>query len=74
VPYSQQWDLASEHQFTGNFCVSTAYVGNKGTHLYAQTAALNALDPKLLSMGSELYDQFGPNDAAVDGVPAPYPG
>jgi hypothetical protein len=74
VPYTSQWDLAIEHQFTSNFYVSTAYVGNKGSHLYSLTAAPNALNPSLLSMGSQLYDQFGPTSTAVDGVPAPYSG
>jgi hypothetical protein len=74
IPYSQQWDLAIEHQFTNDFYVSTAYVGNKGTHLYSRNDAPNALNPSLLSMGNALYDQFGPNDTALDGVPAPYAG
>ena len=74
IPYSQQWDLAVENQFTNNFYVSAAYVGNKGTRLYSATAPLGALNPSLLSMGAQLYDQFGPTDTAVDGVPAPYSG
>jgi hypothetical protein len=74
VPYSQEWDLALEHQFTGNFYVSGAYVGNKGTRLYSATAPLNALNPSLLSMGSKLYDTFGAGDTVVDGVAAPYSG
>ena len=74
LPYSQQWNLTIEHQFTDNFYISAGYVGNKGTRLYSRTAAMNALDPKLLSMGSKLYDQFGPNDTAVDGIAAPYAG
>jgi hypothetical protein len=74
LPYSQQWNLTVEHQFTDNFYVSAAYVGNKGTRLYSRTAALNALNPSLLSLGSKLYDQFGPNDTSVDGIAAPYAG
>ncbi len=74
IPNSQQWDLTIERQVTSNFMVSTAYTGNKGTHLYSRNAAPNALNPSLLSMGNSLYDQFGPNDTEVDGVPAPYAG
>jgi Carboxypeptidase regulatory-like domain len=74
LPYSQEWNLNVEHRFTNSFYVSAAYVGNKGTRLYTETAALNALNPSLLSMGSKLNDQFGPTDTVVDGVSAPYPG
>ncbi|HMD85839.1 MAG TPA: carboxypeptidase regulatory-like domain-containing protein [Terriglobia bacterium] len=74
LPYAQQWNLTVEHQFTPNFYVSAAYVGNKGTRLPSAVVALNALNPSLLSMGSQLFDQFAPGDTAVDGVNAPYAG
>ncbi len=76
LPYSQQWNLTIEHQFTENFYISTAYVGNKGTRLASQIVPLNALDPKLISMGSKLFDQFTPSSGqtSLDGVPIPYPG
>jgi carboxypeptidase family protein len=74
LPYSQQWNLTIEHEFTNNSYISAAYVGNKGTRLPSRTAPINALNPSLLSMGQKLYDTFGPNDTSVDGVPAPYPG
>jgi hypothetical protein len=76
LPYSQQWNLTIEHQFTENFYISTAYVGNKGTRLPSTELPLNALDPKYLSMGSKLFDQFTPNSGqtSLDGVSIPYPG
>lgn len=74
LAYSQQWNLTIEHQFTNNFYISAGYVGNKGTRLPSTMIPLNALDPKLLSMGSKLYDQFKPGDTQVDGVPLPYQG
>jgi hypothetical protein len=72
--YAQQWNLTLEHQFTENFYVSAAYVGNKGTRLASVTAPLNALDPKYLSMGAQLYDEFQPGDTELHGVPIPYDG
>jgi hypothetical protein len=54
--------------------VSVAYVANKGTRLPSQNLPINALNPTLLSLGGRLTDQFGPNDAVVDGVAAPYAG
>jgi hypothetical protein len=74
LPYSQQWNLSIEHQFTSDFYISTAYVGNKGTRLLSQNVPLNALDPKLLSMGQALFDEFQPGQTSLDGVPTPYPG
>lgn len=73
-PYAQQWNFTIEHQFTGNFYFDVAYVGNKGTRLPSRTVPINALDPKYLSMGQQLYDGFGSTDASMDGVPAPYAG
>jgi hypothetical protein len=73
LPYSQQWNLTVEHQFTTNFYVNAAYIGNKGTHLLSNVAPLNALNPSLLtSMGQELFDQFSPGQGTLDGVAAPY--
>ncbi len=72
-PYAQQWNLTIEHQFNNNAYFNLAYVGNKGTRLPSQTVPINAIDPKYLSMGQQLYDEFT-SDAPVDGVPAPYPG
>ena len=76
LPYSQQWNLTIEHQFTENFYISTAYVANKGTRLASSELPLNALDPRLQSMGPKLLDQFTPGSGqtSLDGVPIPYPG
>jgi len=74
LAYTQQWNLTIEHQLTSDMYISAGYVGNKGTRLVSQTAALNALDPRYLSMGNQLYDEFQPGDTMVDGVPLPYPG
>jgi hypothetical protein len=73
LPYSQQWNLTVEHQFKHEFMVSAGYVANKGTRLLSHEAGINALDPKYLSMGQMLYDQFQPGQTELDGVPAPFP-
>ncbi|MFB3924256.1 MAG: carboxypeptidase regulatory-like domain-containing protein [Terriglobia bacterium] len=74
LSYSQQWNLTVEHQLTNDTYLSVGYVGNKGTRLLSQNAPLNALDPRYLSMGNQLYDEFQPGDTMVDGVPLPYTG
>jgi hypothetical protein len=74
LPNTQQWNLTVERQFTTDFSVDAAYVGNKGTRLPSQTDPLNTLNPSLLSMGPALYDQFTPGMTSLDGVSIPYAG
>lgn len=73
-PRAQQWNLSVDHQFTQNFHMSVAYVGNHGARLLSQLAPLNALNPSLLSMGAQLFDQFQPGQTTLDGVSIPYAG
>lgn len=73
-PYSQQYNLTVEHQFTPSTYISAAYVGSKGTHLLSGFNPLNALNPKYLSLGPKLYDTFQPGGpTTVDGVNEPFP-
>jgi hypothetical protein len=72
LSYSQQWNLSIERQVGGDILASVAYVGNKGTRLPSRLVAINALDPKYLSMGDALYDEFEPGQASLHGVAAPY--
>jgi len=74
LPYSQQWNLTVEHQFTDRNYVSASYVGTKGTRLLSQIAPINVADPRFLSLGAHLNDQFQPGDTQVDGIPVPFPG
>jgi hypothetical protein len=73
LPYTQQWNLTVEHQFTGRDYVAASYVGTKGTRLLSHIAPLNVVNPSFLSMGAQLNDQFQPGDTQVDGVPLPFP-
>jgi hypothetical protein len=73
--YAQQWNLSIEHQITTNFTLSTSYVGNKGTRLPSRMAALNALNPALLSVfGNQLLDEFEEGQTSLHGVSIPYAG
>ena len=64
--------MVIERQITNSIHTSVGYTGNKGTHLYSTIAAVNVLNPGLLSMGSKLNDQFSTTDTTLDGVAAPY--
>src|SRR6266446_2824338 len=73
-PRSQQWNLTVDREIAKGFMVGLAYVGNRSTHLPSNNDPLNALDPKLLSLGNQLYDEFQPGDTSLHGVPLPYAG
>lgn len=74
LPYSEQWNLTVEHQFTPNDYVSAGYIGNRANRLFSQLNPLNALNPKYLALGPQLYDTFQPGGpTTVDGVNAPFP-
>jgi hypothetical protein len=74
LPTAQQWNLTIEHQFTPNFYINAAYIANRGTHLISFMDPLNALNPSLLSMGSQLNDIFASGQTSLDGVKSPYAG
>jgi len=73
-PYAQQWNLTIEREVTKDAYFTVAYVANKGTRLPSAVAAVNALDPSLLSLGPTLYENFAPGQTSLNGIPAPYPG
>jgi hypothetical protein len=73
-PRSQQWNLTVDRELAKGFMVGLAYVGSHGTHMPSNNDPLNALDPKLLSLGNQLYDEFQPGQTSLHGVPIPYAG
>ena len=74
LPRAYQWNMTVEHQFTDNFYINAAYIGNHGLRLTSELDPINALNPSYLSMGNALYDQFAPGQTTLDGVNAPYAG
>ena len=73
LPYTQQWNLTIERQFTDRDYVTASYVGTKGTRLLSHNDPINIDNPRFLSMGAKLNDDFQPGDTEVDGVPLPFP-
>ena len=76
----QTWNLDIQRQITSNLFVSVAYVGSKGTHLPALNIIPNQVNPKYLSLGSDLglnvtclTSGTCPNAIAA-GVTVPYAG
>ena len=47
LPYTQQWNLTVEHQFTDRDYVSASYVGTKGTRLLSHIDPTNVVNPSL---------------------------
>jgi carboxypeptidase family protein len=71
---AQQWNVTVDRQLSPGFTVSLAYVGSHGTRVFSNNLPLNALDPRYLSLGEALYDEFQPGDTSLHGVPVPYDG
>ncbi len=77
---TQTWNLDVQRQITSNLFLSVAYVGSKGTHLPALNIIPNQVNPKYLSLGSDLTMNVTcltlgtcPNAVAA-GVTVPYSG
>ncbi len=73
-PRSQQWNLTVDRELSAGFTVGLAYVGSHGTRVPSSNEPLNTLDPRYLSLGSQLFDEFQPGQASLHGVPLPYDG
>ena len=73
-PRSHQWNLTVDREISKGFSMGLAYVGSRGSHLPSNNDPLNALDPALLSRGSQLYDEFQEGQTSLHGVAEPYPG
>ena len=73
-PRSQQWNLTVDREISRGFSIGLAYVGNRSTHLPSNNDPLNVLNPSLLSLGSQLNDEFQPGQTSLHGFPVPYPG
>ena len=74
LPYAGQWNLTVGRELGGNTYIDVSYVGTKGTRLLSQLHPISTLDPKLLSLGAQLYDTFQSGQTSLDGVTAPFPG
>jgi len=72
--YSHQWNVTVERELLRQMSLSVAYVGTAGRRLPSSIDADNAIDPKFLSMGRQLYDEFHPGMTSLDGVALPYAG
>ena len=59
-PYSHQWNITVDRELGRNLSLSVAYVGSAGRRLPSSIDPLNAIDPRFLSMGNALYDEFTP--------------
>ncbi len=73
-PYSHQWNITVDRELGRDLSVSVAYVGSAGRRLPSSIDPLNAIDPRHLSMGEALYDEFEPGMTSLHGVALPYNG
>ena len=73
-PYAHQWNVTVDRELARNVSLSMAYVGSAGRRLPSSIDPLNAIDPKYLSLGQALYDEFAPGQTSLHGVALPYAG
>lgn len=60
TPYQQQWNFNVQRELPGEVIVEAGYVGSRGLQLSRNDEgglSLNQLDPKYLSLGSQLNEQ-----------------
>src|SRR5712692_3145667 len=74
IPYSQQWNFVIEHQFSSSLSVSTAYVGNKSTHVRDADFNLNQLPASYVGLGTLLQQNINSAAAQAAGFKEPFPG
>ncbi len=53
TPVNQMWNASFQRSVLGNLLVEAAYLGSRGQRIWTNIAA-NAVDPKYLSLGSQL--------------------
>jgi hypothetical protein len=74
-PYSQQWNFTIERQIGNAFSVRAAYVGTKGTHIFAQEYNHNQVNPSYLSLGRTLLTaHINSPEARAAGFREPFAG
>ena len=73
APYSQQWNINLQRELPWQVFVMAAWAGNRVIHLPSKNNPIDQMDPKYLSMGSQLSDTFTAGETSLDGVPLPYP-
>jgi hypothetical protein len=66
----QNWSFEVQHQLASDLIVDVAYVGQHSTNLRSNYDAVNTLNPKYFSLGTNLLTAIGSQTA----VPLPYAG
>lgn len=72
APYAQQWNVNYQRELPYNLFLTAAWVGNRVIHLPSQLNRLDQLDPKYLSLGSDLNLNFSDGTAQAKGYTLPY--
>jgi hypothetical protein len=68
-PMIQNWSFEVQHQIASDLIMSIAYVGGHSVSLRSNYDAVNTLNPKYFSLGTNLLTPIG----AQSQIPLPYP-
>jgi hypothetical protein len=72
APYAQQWNANYQRQLPYNMFLTAAWLGNRIIHLPSQLNHIDQLDPKYLTLGSQLGLNFQDGSAQAAGFKLPY--
>jgi hypothetical protein len=72
APYAQQWNVNYQRELPYNMFLTAAWVGNRVIHLPSQLNRIDQMDPKYLSLGSQLGLSFQDGSAQAAGFTVPY--
>jgi hypothetical protein len=71
--YVQQWNISVERALPGNFLLSAAYVGSKGTHLEQYSQQVNQISDLFLAQAASQYAAGGRSSVGLlQSVPNPF--
>ena len=72
APYAEQWNANFQRELPYNMFLTAAWLGNRVIHLPSQLNHIDQLDPKYLSLGTQLALSFSDGSAQAAGFSVPY--
>jgi len=72
APYAEQWNVNYQRELPYDMFMTIAWVGNRVIHLPSQLNRIGQLDPKYLSLKTDLGLSFADGSAQAKGYALPY--
>ena len=72
APYAEQWNMNYQREMPYNMFFTAAWLGNRVIHLPSQLNRIGQLDPRYLTLGTDLGLSFADGSAQSAGYTMPY--